>query len=215
MNYPHILMKSLPTKTKPIDHNFIFKRFYELLDICALQKQFYDNIYLCFFSQTGFPFENIYQKSDDKKYSDLVYGDVIVIDEIVNYSRLYQHVSKDISLFECIFIEQYLERNPDPNVIDVWKNKIPNFIEYKIMEKSEMPIYSLRELKKKEELLTNDFMHFIIKNKSKYIMYLFQELKNKYPDKHDTIVTNCDNIEKLHELLFEEFLDTHLKVSKV
>lgn len=215
MNYPPVLMKTLPTKIKAIDHNFIYKRFFELLDINTLQKQFYDNIYLCFFSQTGFPFENVYQKSDNKKYDELLYGDVIVIDEIINYSRLYQHVSKDINVFQCIFIEQYLDRNPDPNIIDVWKNKIPDFIEYKTMTKSEMPIYSISELKNKEELLTTDFTQFIIKHKSKYVMFLFQELKNKYPDKHDTITTHCDNIEKLHELLSQEFLNTFLKVSEV
>ena len=212
MNYPPILMKSLPTKVKALDHNFIYKRIFELLDVKELQNHFYENIYLCFFSQTGFPFETIYNKSDNMKFDDLKYGDVIVIDEIVNYSRLYQHVSKDINNFQCIFIEQYLDRNSDPNVLDVWKNNIPELIEYKTMNASHMPIYSISILKDKQELLLNDFTLFIVKHKSKYIQYLFQQFKIKFPEKHETITMQCDNIEKLHELLSNEFLNALLDV---
>jgi hypothetical protein len=208
MNYSPILMKSLPTKIKPIDHNFVYKRVFELLDVNTLQTQFYENIYLCFFSQTGFPFETIYDKSDNKKYEELKNGDVIVLEEIINYSRLYQHVSKDISQFECIFIEQYLDRNSDPNVLDIWKNKIPEFLEYKTMDKSQMTIYSISELQNKQELLLNEFTNFIVKHKSKYIQYIFQDLRTKFPEKYEAINTHCDNIEKLHELLFEQFFNT-------
>jgi hypothetical protein len=210
MNYSPILMKSLPTKVKTIDHNFIFKRIFELLDVKEIQNHFYENIYLCFFSQTGFPMENIYNKSDNKKFDDLKYGDVIVLEEIINYSRLYQHVPKDINQFQCIFIEQYLDRNPDPNISDVWINKIPEFIEYKTMNNSQMPVYSILELKNKQELLLNEFTNFIVKHKNKYVQYLFQQFKNKFPEKHETITMQCDSIEKLHELLSEEFLKTLL-----
>ena len=109
MNYSPILMKSLPTKIKALDHNFIFKRIFELLDVKELQHHFYENTYLSFFSQTGFPFENVYNKSDNKTFDDLKNGDVIVIEEIINYSRLYQHVSKDINNFQCLFIDYFTE----------------------------------------------------------------------------------------------------------
>ena len=206
MNYSPILMKSLPTKVKALDHNFIYKRIFELLPVSELQNSFYDNVYLCFFSQVGFPFENIYNKSDNKKYNDLKYGDVIVLDEVINYSRLYQHVSKDISNFECLFVEQYLDRNPDPNIEDVWQNKIPNCIEYKTMNNSTMPVYSISELKQKEELLLDEFMKFIVKHKYQYVQYLFQQFKTKYPEKYETITMQCDNIERLNELLCEEYI---------
>jgi hypothetical protein len=214
MNYSPILMKSLPTKIKTLDHNFIYKRIYELLDVKELQNHFYENIYLCFFSQTGFPFENVYNKSDNKTFEDLKYGDVIVLEEIINYSRLYQHVSKDINQFQCLFIEQYLDRNPDPEVLDVWKNKVPEFIEYKTMNNSQMPIYSIAELKNKQELLLHDFTNFIMKHKNRYVQYLFQQFKIRFPEKHETITMQCDNIEKLNELLADEFINTVLPVSQ-
>ena len=214
MNYSPILMKSLPTKIKALDHNFIFKRIFELLDVKELQHHFYENTYLSFFSQTGFPFENVYNKSDNKTFDDLKNGDVIVIEEIINYSRLYQHVSKDINNFQCLFIEQYLDRTSDPNISDIWKNKIPAIIEYKTMNNSQMPVYSILELKNKQELLLNDFIDFIKKNTIKYIQFLFQQFKNKYPEKHETITMQCDNIEKLNQLLIDEFLDTLLHQSE-
>jgi hypothetical protein len=206
MSYSPILMKSLPTKVKTLDHNFIYRRIFELLPVNELQNSFYDNIYLCFFSQAGFPFENVYNKSDNKSYKDLKYGDVIVLEEVINYSRLYQHVSKDINNFECLFIEQYLDRNPDPNIEDVWKTQTPKNVEYKTMNNSGMTVYSIEELNLKQELLLDEFIKFIVKHKNQYTQYLFQHFKTKYPEKYETITMQCDNMDRLNEMICDEFL---------
>jgi hypothetical protein len=206
MSYSPILMKSLPTKVKTLDHNFIYRRIFELLPVNELQNSFYDNIYLCFFSQAGFPFENVYNKSDNKSYKDLKYGDVIVLEEVINYSRLYQHVSKDINNFECLFIEQYLDRNPDPNIEDVWKTQNPKNVEYKTMNNSGMTVYSIEELNLKQELLLDEFIKFIVKHKNQYTQYLFQHFKTKYPEKYETITMQCDNMDRLNEMICDEFL---------
>lgn len=210
MSYNTVFMKTFPTKVKTLDCQFIYRRIFELLNIEDIQQHFYENIYTCFFSQIGFPFENVYTKSDNKNYSDLKYGDVIILDEIVNYSKLYQHVSKDISVFEYIFIEQYLDRNPDPNIADVWKNKIPINLEYKIMNKTSMPIYNYSDLKNKDENLFNEFTQFIHKHKSDYIQYIFLHFKSIYPEKYETITLQCDDISKLNEMIWEEYFNRYL-----
>ena len=206
MSYSPILMKSLPTKVKTLDHNFIYRRIFELLPVNELQNSFYNNIYLCFFSQAGFPLESVYIKSDNKSYKDLKYGDVIVLEEVINYSRLYQHVSKDINNFECLFIEQYLDRNPDPNIEDVWKTQTPKNVEYKTMNNSGMTVYSIEELNLKQELLLDEFIKFIVKHKNQYTQYLFQHFKTKYPEKYETITMQCDNMDMLNEMICDEFL---------
>lgn len=206
MSYSPILMKSLPTKVKTLDHNFIYRRIFELLPVNELQNSFYNNIYLCFFSQAGFPLESVYIKSDNKSYKDLKYGDVIVLEEVINYSRLYQHVSKDINNFECLFIEQYLDRNPDPNIEDVWKTQTPKNVEYKTMNNSGMTVYSIEELNLKQELLLDEFIKFIVKHKNQYTQYLFQHFKTKYPEKYETITMQCDNMDRLNEMICDEFL---------
>jgi len=208
MSYSPILMKSLPTKVKTLDHNFIYRRIFELLPVRELQNSFYNNIYLCYFSQAGFPLENVYNKSDNKSYKDLKYGDVIVIEEVINYSRLYQHVSKDINNFECLFIEQYLDRNPDPNIEDVWKTQTPKNVEYKPMNNSGMTVYSIEQLNLKQELLLDEFIKFIVKHKNQYAQYLFQHFKTKYPEKYETITMQCDNMDRLNEMICDEFLST-------
>ena len=206
MSYSPILMKSLPTKVKTLDHNFIYRRIFELLPVTELQNSFYNNIYLCFFSQAGFPLESVYTKSDNKSYKDLKYGDVIVLEEVINYSRLYQHVSKDINNFECLFIDQYLDRNPDPNIEDIWKTQIPKNVEYKTMNNSGMTVYSIEELNLKQELLLDEFIKFIVKHKNQYAQYLFQHFKTKYPEKYETITMQCDNMDRLNEMICDEFL---------
>ena len=206
MSYSPILMKSLPTKVKTLDHNFIYRRIFELLPVTELQNSFYNNIYLCFFSQAGFPLESVYTKSDNKSYKDLKYGDVIVLEEVINYSRLYQHVSKDINNFECLFIDQYLDRNPDPNIEDIWKTQIPKNVEYKTMNNSGMTVYSIEELNLKQELLLDEFIKFIVKHKNQYAQYLFQHFKTKYPEKYETMTMQCDNMDRLNEMICDEFL---------
>ena len=210
MNYNTVFMKTLPTKVKTLNYQFIYKRIFELLNMEEIQDHFYGNIYTCFFSQVGFPFENIYKRSDNKNYSDLKYGDVIIMDEIVNYSKLYQHVSKDINLFEFIFIEQYIDRDPDPTIVDVWKNKIPINIEYKTMNKTLMHIYNYSDLKNKDENLFYEFIQFIRKNKTQYIQYVFQYFKSLYPEKYETITMQCDDISKLNEMIWEEYCNKYL-----
>ena len=208
MSYSPILMKSLPTKVKTLAHNFIYRRIFELLPVRELQNSFYNNIYLCYFSQAGFPLENVYNKSDNKSYKELKYGDVIILEEVINYSRLYQHVSKDINNFECLFIEQYLDRNPDPNIEDVWKTQTPKNVEYKPMNNSGMTVYSIEQLNLKQELLLDDFIKFIVKHKNQYAQYLFQHFKTKYPEKYETITMQCDNMDRLNEMICDEFLST-------
>jgi hypothetical protein len=52
------------------------------------------------------------------------------------------------------------------------------------------------------------FTNFIVKHKSKYIQFIFQDLRTKFPEKYEAINMHCDNIDKLHELLCEQFLTT-------
>jgi hypothetical protein len=199
-------MKTLPTRVKSLDHNYIFTRIYELLDMSELHQNYYNSIYLCFFSQVGFPIGNSYQKSEIKSHDELSYSDVIILDEILNYSRLYQHVSRDINQYECLIIEQYLDRNTNPEVPDVWKHNIPSNLEYKHMDVSEMPILDLDTLKTNDLFLYDEFTKFIKKHANEYVKYVFQQLKNKYPAKYETITMQCDNIERLQELLLEAYL---------
>ena len=59
-------------------------------------------------------------------------------------------------------------------------------------------------------VLLDEFTNFILTHKSKYVQYLFQQFKIKFPEKYETITMHCDNIERLHELLSDEFINTLL-----
>jgi hypothetical protein len=74
------------------------------------------------------------------------------------------------------------------------------------MDVSEMPILDLETLKTNDLFLYDEFTKFIKKHANEYVKYVFQQLKNKYPAKYETITMQCDNIERLQELLLEAYL---------
>jgi hypothetical protein len=69
-----------------------------------------------------------------------------------------------------------------------------------------MTVYSIEELNLKQELLLDEFIKFIVKHKNQYTQYLFQHFKTKYPEKYETITMQCDNMDRLNEMICDEFL---------
>lgn len=117
-----VLNLKIPNKVRnDLTPDFISKRISEIIGIeeyLKFQQNYYKYIYVSFMSEVGFPIRDVY--TDKVPHEVLKIGDVIVIEEIGNYSRIYQRVPNS---YGFLILEQFADKHSNPEMI-IWKTRI-------------------------------------------------------------------------------------------
>ena len=124
-----VLNLKIPTKVRAeLTPDFISKRIPEILGAqkyLEFQVNYYKYIYTWFMTTVGYPIRDVY--TEKVPHDKLSIGDVIVIEEVGNYGRLYQCVPNDDGF---LILEQVADSNSHPDIV-IWKTVIkgvPNHI---------------------------------------------------------------------------------------
>lgn len=197
---------TLLTAKKPeLSPDFIAKRLKELIgnNFNEVKKNFYNNIYIHFFQHTGLPIQEIYNK--DKVHEEMLVGDVIAIDEIGHYSRLYQKVPKNLDNREFLIIEQWLDTTPvDKNIwCHIIPKKIDMLTQINNIDNSDF-VLDLNNLLKNDEYLYNHFLNYLEKHNRLYVDYLLSFIM---VEKVEIIKRQCIKWDKLVELCWSDFMN--------
>ena len=199
---PMALISSKKTELSP---DFIAKRLKELIgdNLNEVRKNFYNNVYIHFFQHAGLPIQQIYPK--EKVHEEMTHGDVIPIDEIGHYSRLYQKVPKNVDIREFLIIEQWLDTSPTDK--NIWCHIIPNNIstttQFNKIENSNF-ILDLNNLFENDEYLYTNFYNYLEKHNRIYVDYLLSFIN---PEKVEIIRKQCIKWDKLVELCWSDFIN--------
>ena len=198
-------MSIVQSKKPELSPDFIAKRLKELIgdDFSNVKKKFYDNVYIQFFQHTGLPIQQIYPK--DKVHEEMLNGDVIAIDEIGHYSRLYQKVPKNVDIREFLILEQWLDTTPvDKNIwCHIVPKNIPMITQINNIDNSDFVI-DLNSLLENDEYLYNHFLNYLEKHSKLYVDYLLSFIM---AEKVEIIKKQCIKWDKLVELCWSDFMN--------
>ena len=200
-------MTLVPSKKPELSPDFIAKRLKELIghDFTQVKKKFYNNVYIHFFQHTGLPIKEIYPK--DKVHEEMLDGDVIPIDEIGHYSRLYQKVPKNVDIREFVILEQWLDTTPvDKNIwCHIVPKNIPLTTKINNVDNSDF-VLDLNSLLENDEYLYNHFFNYLEKHSKLYVDYLLSFI---LVEKVEIIKKQCIKWDKLVELCWGDFINTY------
>ena len=198
-------MSLVQSKKPELSPDFIAKRLKELIgdDFSNVKKKFYDNVYIQFFQHTGLPIQQIYPK--DKVHEEMLNGDVIAIDEIGHYSRLYQKVPKNVDIREFLILEQWLDTTPvDKNIwCHIVPKNIPMITQINNIDNSDF-VLDLNSLLENDEYLYNHFLNYLEKHSKLYVDYLLSFIM---AEKVEIIKKQCIKWDKLVELCWSDFMN--------
>lgn len=198
-------MSIVQSKKPELSPDFIAKRLKELIgdDFSNVKKKFYDNVYIQFFQHTGLPIQQIYPK--DKVHEEMLNGDVIAIDEIGHYSRLYQKVPKNVDIREFLILEQWLDTTPvDKNIwCHIIPKNIPMTTQINNIDNSDF-VLDLNSLLENDEYLYNHFLNYLEKHSKLYVDYLLSFIM---AEKVEIIKRQCIKWDKLVELCWHDFMN--------
>lgn len=198
-------MSIVQSKKPELSPDFIAKRLKELIgdDFRQVMKKFYDNVYIQFFQHTGLPIQQIYPK--DKVHEEMLNGDVIAIDEIGHYSRLYQKVPKSVDIREFLILEQWLDTTPvDKNIwCHIVPKNIPITTQINNIDNSDF-VLDFNSLLENDEYLYNHFLNYLEKHSKLYVDYLLSFIM---AEKVEIIKRQCIKWDKLVELCWYDFMN--------
>ena len=198
-------MSIVQSKKPELSPDFIAKRLKELIgdDFSNVKKKFYDNVYIQFFQHTGLPIQQIYPK--DKVHEEMLNGDVIAIDEIGHYSRLYQKVPKNVDIREFLILEQWLDTTPvDKNIwCHIIPKNIPMTTQINNIDNSDF-VLDFNSLLENDEYLYNHFLNYLEKHSKLYVDYLLSFIM---AEKVEIIKRQCIKWDKLVELCWHDFMN--------
>jgi hypothetical protein len=198
-------MSIVQSKKPELSPDFIAKRLKELIgdDFRQVMKKFYDNVYIQFFQHTGLPIQQIYPK--DKVHEEMLNGDVIAMDEIGHYSRLYQKVPKNVDIREFLILEQWLDTTPvDKNIwCHIIPKNIPMTTQINNIDNSDF-VLDLNSLLENDEYLYNHFLNYLEKHSKLYVDYLLSFIM---AEKVEIIKRQCIKWDKLVELCWYDFMN--------
>ena len=198
-------MSIVQSKKPELSPDFIAKRLKELIgdDFRQVMKKFYDNVYIQFFQHTGLPIQQIYPK--DKVHEEMLNGDVIAIDEIGHYSRLYQKVPKNVNIREFLILEQWLDTTPvDKNIwCHIVPKNIPMITQINNIDNSDF-VLDLNSLLENDEYLYNHFLNYLEQHSKLYVDYLLSFIM---AEKVEIIKKQCIKWDKLVELCWCDLMN--------
>ena len=182
---------------------FVYTRIIDILRSETLEefyRNYYYQIYTHYFNQVGYPIGRVYEKHS-VKHEDLSIGDVIIMEEVGHYSRLYQKIPNN----NFLIIEQKLEEASPENV---WRHIISKQIQnfYFIMDHkidSIEYIYSVHRLKGDDIHLYNHFLNYIDRHKKDLLDSVLKILPQ---EKAELIQKSCIDIDGLIHIIYGEFM---------
>ena len=201
-----ILNLKIPNKTRSdLTPEFILKRIPEIIGTekyREFQENYYKYIYTWFMTEVGFPIRDVY--TERVPHDELSIGDVIVIEEVGNYSRLYQRVPNHNGF---LILEQFADRVSNKEMV-IWNTqirRIPNPIE-NVGEYEDLGhiIYNLNDLETNETYLCGYFRNYLNNQKAYYIDNLLNTLPQ---DKAEVIRKFNPDWEGMVEKLWADFID--------
>ena len=173
----------------------------EYLNIC---RDFYNSIYHYFCSNLGYPIKRVFPRETD--HTTLEVGDVISLEEVGNYSRLYQKNKTNIGF---LIIEQSLDTTSNPE-LNIWKTIIKNYpqkLEAYQKNTNNEGVLKLQDFKKEDEHVYNHFKLFLDTHNKLFAEYLINNLPD---DKAHVICEYNPDPSGMINALWEDFLVTQL-----
>lgn len=200
-----VLNLKIPNKVRSdLTPEFISKRIPEILgekQYHDFKENYYKFIFKYYMTEVGFPIRDVYPNHTN--HNKLSIGDVIVIDEVANYSRLYQRVPNQ---YGFLILEQVADTLSNSELI-IWKTKINNYPQTieKVgnYEYEGEIIMGLNTLKNNDIHLYNHFERFLNNQKFFYIDNLLELLPI---DKSEVIKKYNPNWDGMVDLLWSEFI---------
>jgi len=186
--------------------SFLRRRIPELLDLeyLTICRDFYCSLYHYFFSHVGYPVKEVYPLHT--QHDTLKLGDVITIEEIGHYSRLYQKTNTDIGF---LILEQNLDTTSS-NDVNVWKTIIKSYppkMEIYYKNSNDEGVLKLDHLKKEDVHLYGHFKEFIDTHKQIFTHCLIDKL----PKEKAQVICDCNpDTPGMINALWEDFLLTQL-----
>jgi hypothetical protein len=186
--------------------DFLRKRIPEILGIeyTNIYRDFYNSIYHHFFSHVGYPVKEVFPLNTP--HDKLKLGDVITIEEVGNYSRLYQKTNTDIGF---LILEQSLDTTTNPD-LNVWKTIIksyPSQLEIYYKNSDVEGVLKLDDLKKEDAHLYHHFKEFIDTHKQMFAQCLIDKL----PKEKAKVIHECNpDTPGMVNALWEDLLRTQL-----
>ena len=182
---------------------YLRRRIPEILDIeySNICSDFYNSIYHHFFSHVGYPVKEVF--SIGTAHEDLNLGDVITVEEVANYSRLYQKTNTDLGF---IILEQSLDTTSNPEV-NVWKTIIksnPPKLEIYYKNSSPEGVLKLDDLKREDVHLYHHFKEFIDTHRQIFAECLIDKLPR---EKSQVICEFNPDTPGMVNALWEDFLE--------
>ena len=199
----NVLNLKAPVRVRPdLTPSYLRTRIPEILGIVYgdLCLDFYNSLYHHFFSTVGYPVKQVHPLGTN--HETLGLGDAITIEEVANYSRLYQKAPTSTGF---LILEQALDTVSNPDV-NVWKTIIrakPSKMEAYYKDCSAEGVLTLDELKKEDEHLYHHFKEFIDTHKQIFAECLIDKLPK---DKATVIRESNPDTTGMIQALWEDFL---------
>ena len=166
---------------------------------------FYIHRYLWYCEHVGFPIQTTFDK---QTAAGLNYGDVVVLEEVLDYGRVYQKTTNYFQRKGFLVYEQWLDAT-----MGLWRNTVtapPTMEDHAkaiggcdLSLDATVPLYNLQRLRGEE----SDLYAGLMADLEKYKSYLLDTVLLHLPtDKRERIRAGCE-LASLTELLWKEFLD--------
>ena len=166
-------------------------------------QDFYHSLYHHFFSNVGYPIKDVFPVGTN--HNELKLGDVITIEEVANYSRLYQRAPNDNGF---LIVEQILDTsNPEINVWKTLIKKQPSKMEVYYKDCSAEGVLTLSDLQKEDFHLYHNFKEFIDGHKLIFVNCLLDKLPK---EKAQIIRESNPDTPGMIYAIWEDFLQTVL-----
>jgi len=189
--------------------SFVVIRIKEILSpekYYGILRNFYIRRYLWYCEHVGFPIQKTFEKNTA---TGLNYGDVIVLEEVLDYGRVYQKTTNYFNHKGFLVYEQHLH-----STLGLWRNTVispSRMEEYATAIGScdfaldaTVPLYCLEKLRSEDADLYAGFTADL----ELYKTYLLDTVLLNLPaEKRESIRAGCAELGSLTALLWKEFLD--------
>jgi hypothetical protein len=213
---PPVRVSSQTSSHEPtLSPSFVVVRIKEILSpekYYGILRNFYIRRYLWYCEHVGFPIQQTFEKNTATQMS---YGDVIVLEEVLDYGRVYQKTTNYFNHKGFLVYEQYFHSDSG-----LWRNTVispSRMEEYATAVGScdfyldaTVPLYCLQKLRNEDSDLYAGF----IADLELYKTYLLDTVLLNLPaEKRERIRAGCSELGSLTALLWKELLDYSERLS--
>lgn len=192
---------------------YVLGRIREILTsqkLQALFHTFYVRRYVWYCEHMGFPITRTFTKQDDVTLDLLQCGDAVVMEELLNYSRIYQKTTDYFNSRGFLIYEQYIPRDSSNNlwrnissqgpIMESYEDYLKRWGLFESTDCTQIPIFNLETLEQNEPDIYSGFAKDLLNYKS----YLMGAVLIHMPvEKRERIKNGC-SADGLCELLWNE-----------